>query len=108
MNAEKFGLKDTIIISLQEIFKKFEAIEKVIVYGSRAKGNFRHNSDIDLSIFGKISYDDLLKIEILIDDLLLPYKIDLSCFEMIENQDLRAHIERVGKIFYENHPTTTK
>lgn len=70
-----------------------------MIYGSRAKGNFLYNSDIDLSLLGAISYNDLLKIEMQLDDLLLPYKIDLSVFEKIENEDLKEHIRRVGKVF---------
>lgn len=92
----KFGLDDEIIASLNLIFSKFKSIEKVKIYGSRAKGNFRYNSDIDLSLFGDISYSDLLKIELLVDDLLLPHKVDLSVYNKIENEDLKKHIERVG------------
>jgi hypothetical protein len=47
----------------------------------------------------------LFKIENEIDDLLLPYKIDLSIFHKIENHQLLEHIKRIGKVFYEkeNH-----
>lgn len=75
----------------------------MIIYGSRAKGNFRYNSDIDLSIIGEVSYDDLLKIELLIDELLLPYKVDLSVFNNIDNSELKAHIERVGIVLYKKN-----
>ncbi|GIM60234.1 hypothetical protein CAPN008_02840 [Capnocytophaga canis] len=103
MKTKQFGLEAAILTSFQNIFEKFENIEKVIVYGSRAKGNFRYNSDIDLSIIGEISYDDLLKIELLIDELLLPYKVDLSVFNNIDNSELKAHIERVGIVLYKKN-----
>ncbi|CEN45857.1 conserved hypothetical protein [Capnocytophaga canis] len=103
MKTKQFGLEAAVLTSLQNIFEKFENIEKVIVYGSRAKGNFRYNSDIDLSIIGEISYDDLLKIELLIDELLLPYKVDLSVFNNINNSELKAHIERVGIVLYKKN-----
>lgn len=101
MKTKQFGLEPAVLTSFQNIFEKFENIEKVIVYGSRAKGNFRYNSDIDLTIIGEISYDDLLKIELLIDELLLPYKVDLSVFNKIDNSELKTHIERVGIALYE-------
>ncbi|MFK8375879.1 nucleotidyltransferase domain-containing protein [Capnocytophaga canimorsus] len=103
MKTKQFGLEAAVLTSFQNIFEKFKNIEKVIVYGSRAKGNFRYNSDIDLSIIGEISYDDLLKIELLIDELLLPYKVDLSVFNNIDNSELKAHIERVGIVLYKKN-----
>ncbi|ATA72342.1 nucleotidyltransferase domain-containing protein [Capnocytophaga canis] len=103
MKTKQFGLEAAVLTSFQNIFEKFENIEKVIVYGSRAKGNFRYNSDIDLSIIGEVSYDDLLKIELLIDELLLPYKVDLSVFNNIDNSELKAHIERVGIVLYKKN-----
>ncbi|AEK24245.1 nucleotidyltransferase domain-containing protein [Capnocytophaga canimorsus] len=103
MKTKQFGLETAVLTSFQNIFEKFENIEKVIIYGSRAKGNFRYNSDIDLSIIGEISYDDLLKIELLIDELLLPYKVDLSVFNNIDNSELKAHIERVGVVLYKKN-----
>lgn len=98
-----FGLEPLIIEQIKQIFSKFENIEKVVIYGSRAKGNYRYNSDIDLSLFGEIAYDDFLKIEMQLDDLLLPYKIDLSIFDKIENQELKEHILRVGIIFFKRN-----
>ncbi|GJQ04730.1 MULTISPECIES: nucleotidyltransferase domain-containing protein [Capnocytophaga] len=103
MKTKQFGLEAAVLTSFQNIFEKFENIEKVIIYGSRAKGNFRYNSDIDLSIIGEVSYDDLLKIELLIDELLLPYKVDLSVFNNIDNSELKAHIERVGIVLYKKN-----
>lgn len=66
-----------------------------------AKGNFRANSDIDLALKGAIDFTTLLKIEKSLDDLLLPYKIDLTNYHKIKNKDLTDHINRVGVLFYE-------
>jgi predicted nucleotidyltransferase len=97
----KFGLKEEIIEKINAVFEKYSQIEKVIVYGSRAKGNYKNGSDIDLTMIGKdIDYSTLLKIETQLDDLLLPYKIDLSRFESITNNELIQHINRIGKIFF--------
>ena len=73
----------------------------MILYGSRAKGNFREGSNIDLSIDSKeLSYAQLLRIETEIDDLNMPYKVDLSILRMIDNQNLVEHIARYGVEFY--------
>ncbi len=69
----------------------------MILYGSRAKG-----SDIDLTIVGDaLTQSHLLKIANELDDLLLPYKIDLSLMRQIEDEALLEHIRRVGEVFYE-------
>lgn len=97
----RFGLKESVISSLGEIFSKYSKIDKVIIYGSRAKGDYREGSDIDLAIVGDIDTPTLYKLFFEIDELLLPYKVDLTIFKKIKNDNLKEHIERVGKIFYE-------
>lgn len=96
-----FGLSEKAICAIHAIFQKHHAVEDVLIYGSRAKGNYSAGSDIDLTLKGKnISTTLLLKIENELDDLLLPYNIDLSIYDMIEDGDLKEHITRVGKLFY--------
>ena len=74
----KFGLSDTVIKELQDVFRRHANIEKVLIFGSRSKGNFRAGSDIDLAIVGKgIDYSLLLTIQCEIDDLDMLYSIDL-------------------------------
>jgi len=71
-----------------------------LITGSRAKGNYRKGSDIDLSLVAPtVGVSDLLKIENEIEELLLPYKVDLSLFHLIENKELVDHIKRIGKKF---------
>ncbi len=97
-----FGLKDVHISLLKSVFEKYNTVSKVILYGSRAKGNYRNSSDIDLTLIGSdIDFSTLVKIENDLDDLLLPYKIDLSIFNNIEDNHLIEHINRVGKVLYE-------
>lgn len=97
-----YGLKEKHIHAINSVFKKYPKIEKAILYGSRAKGNYRNGSDIDLTLLGdELDLNILFKIENELDDLLLPYKIDLSIFSKIENNDLIEHINRVGIVFYE-------
>lgn len=95
-----FGLPDEAIKKIQAIFAKYSEIKKVILYGSRAKGNYRPGSDIDLCIEGDLSLTQLLRIENELDDLLLPWKIDLSLKHRIDNESLLQHINEHGIIFY--------
>lgn len=96
-NREKYGLPESTISSLKSIFLQYSEIEKVILYGSRAKGNFRPGSDIDLTVIApKMTLSQLMKIEDQIDELSLPFKVDLSLLHKIENASLIDHIERVG------------
>ena len=84
------------------VFKKFPQIDQAILYGSRAMGNYKPGSDIDISLVGKDLTQDLMwKISEALDDLLLPYLIDLSMLETIDNPELSDHITRVGMTFYQ-------
>lgn len=101
INAQELGLKSTDIEKIQIIFKNYSEIERVIIYGSRAKGNYKPYSDIDITLVGlKIDITLQNKIENELDDLLLPYKFDVSVFHKIENKDLVDHINRIGKIIF--------
>lgn len=93
------GLPTHAIEQLCHVFQQYPQIESVILFGSRAKGNHRPGSDIDLTIKGNnIDLGMLLQIENRIDDLLLPWTIDLSLLHTIDNPDLLAHINRVGVV----------
>ena len=96
-----FGLPDKTIEMINGIFSQYPEIEKVIVYGSRARGDYGNGSDIDLTICGNVSLDDRFRISGMIDDLPIPYTCDLSIFREIKSENLIEHIERVGQIFYE-------
>ena len=96
-----FGLKPQTLTDIRKVFADYPQIQQVILYGSRAKGTQRNGSDIDLVIQSEnLTLAQLLKIENELDDLLLPYKIDLSLLQHIDNPMLIEHIQRVGKIFY--------
>jgi len=95
------GLTKEDVLKIQSVFKKHKQIERVILYGSRAMGTHQPFSDIDLTVMGQnIDSTQLHEIENQLDDLYLPYMIDLSLFNKIENIDLLSHIQRVGKEFY--------
>ena len=102
MELSKFGLKEITIARINAVFTGHPQVEQVLLYGSRAKGNYRNGSDIDLTIKGEtVTLSELMKIETELDDLLLPYKIDLSLLHKINDPDLIDHIKRVGAVFYD-------
>ncbi|WP_061288181.1 nucleotidyltransferase domain-containing protein [Azotobacter vinelandii] len=80
MTPEEIGLPAQAVESIRQVFSRFPGIEQAVLYGSRAKGNFRAGSDIDMTLKGDLNYRDLLNIELALDDLLLPWKIDLSLY----------------------------
>lgn len=96
----RFGLSQEVIHKIKSVIKKYPQVHRCFIYGSRAKGNFKPGSDIDLTLEApNMNLSKLLKLESEIDDLLLPYKVDLSLKHQIDNQELLEHIERVGKEF---------
>ena len=97
----KFGLSDTDIKELQDVFRRHANIEKVLIFGSRSKGNYRAGSDIDLAVIGKdIDYNLLLSILCEIDDLELLYTVDLLDYQKKKGTPIGDHIDRVGQVFY--------
>jgi len=96
----KYGLSEDVIAKIKSVFAKYPQIKKVVLYGSRAKGNFRDGSDIDLSLFADdIELSLLQKIELELVDLLLPYTFDLSVYSELKSDELKEHIDRVGVLF---------
>jgi predicted nucleotidyltransferase len=96
-----YGLNDKDVHKINEVMACYPEVEKVMLYGSRAKGNYTACSDIDLTLAGKeINLTLLNEITSKLDDLLLPYMIDASIFSHINNSDLIDHINRVGKVLY--------
>lgn len=97
-----FGLPDKTITTIRQIFVEFPAVEKAILYGSRAKGNYKHGSDIDLTLVGDmLDINSLGRIAERLDESSIPYQVDLSIFDQLRHAGLREHIERVGVVFYE-------
>ncbi len=98
-----FGLTESTIKKIQSVFEHHPQVEKAILYGSRAKGNYKNGSDIDLTLVGSPDLDlhVLGKIINEIDDLLLPYSFDLSILATITDQPVLDHIKRAGVVFYQ-------
>ena len=99
----KYGLSDKTLDTMNVIFRKYPGIRQAVLYGSRAKGNYRNGSDIDLSLKAAedFNFTSLLRIGNDFDDSDMPYFVDVSIYDNLSNPNLKAHIDRVGKIIYE-------
>lgn len=96
------GLSEDVVSRIRSVFARHHAVEKAILYGSRAKGDFKVGSDIDLTLIGQgLTHDHRAMIASELDDLLLPYTIDLSLHGEIDNPALLDHVSRVGRTFYQ-------
>ncbi len=103
------GLPEKTILKIWGVFAQYAEVEKAILYGSRAMGNYKKGSDIDLTLEGDKLTDPIRrKIDIDLDDLLLPYGIDLSIFAHLNHVKFRDHIERVGVVFYDKSSNRKK
>ena len=99
---QQFGLNPIQTQIITDILANYPEIESAIIYGSRAKGNFREGSDVDLTLKGKrVDQRVLLQIMGELDDSLSPYLFDLSIYHQLKNQNLIEEIDRTGKVFYQ-------
>ena len=97
-----FGLPDTTLAAIRRILADFSAVEKAVLYGSRAKGNYRSGSDIDLALMGDgLDLRILGEIAARLEESPIPYQVDLVLWDRIDHVKLREHIERVGVVFYQ-------
>ncbi len=103
MNEQiKYGLRQIDIDNFVSIISENAKVERIVLFGSRAKGNFKNGSDIDLALIGKeLKLNDILDFMVKIDDLFLPYKFDLIIYDRIQEPALIKHIDTVGKLLFE-------
>jgi uncharacterized protein len=85
-----------------DAFSAFKDIERAGIYGSRAMGNFKNGSDVDVVVYGaKISNETLLKLKVKLEhELPIPFYFDLTHYETIQNADLKEHIDKFAQIIY--------
>ncbi|MBP5770924.1 MAG: nucleotidyltransferase domain-containing protein [Bacteroidaceae bacterium] len=96
-----FGLSDNVVADLCRVFGQQDNVEKVIVFGSRAKGTYHEGSDIDLAVVGnQLTFHQLMKLSTDIDDLGLLYKVDLVDYNKKRDTPLGRHIDRVGQVLW--------
>ena len=104
-----YGLSDKEFDEMTAIFGKCKNLEKVILYGSRAKGNYKKFSDVDITLEGdNLTLADLFQIQDLLYESDLPYMCDVSIFSRITNPSLIDHIRRRGIVIWEGNDFKTK
>lgn len=92
------GIQEPFSTRIRTLFTQLPSGTGVILFGSRAKGNFREGSDIDIALKGGgVTEEHRKQLIDAYDKLFLPWKLDLILYDSIQESDLRAHIDRVGK-----------
>ncbi len=105
MIEQTWGLRSEEIDGIRRVLAAHPAVDKAVLYGSRALGTHRAGSDIDITLIGQMPWSELNQIETDLDKLDLPYTIDLSLESQIENQALRHHIQKHGQQLYPATPS---
>jgi predicted nucleotidyltransferase len=97
-----FGIYDTSFLSILKTIKEIDEIEKAIIFGSRAMGNYKKGSDIDLAIIGKnVNYKIITHLSnVLNEELPIPYYTDVLDYNSLSNIELKEHIDIEGKVIY--------
>lgn len=100
----KIGLNKNEIINIYKVLSHFCKLDEVVVFGSRAKGNYKPGSDVDLALKGReLDLKVVNQLSNELDELDLPYLFDLCIYDRIENCELREHIDTLGISFYKNN-----
>ena len=88
--------------SINRVLAKHSKIDRVVLFGSRAMGTFNATSDVDLAIYGDLSMKDQARISMELDELSIPYKVDLVRMKTVSSTALLEHIKEYGKEFIES------
>ena len=98
-----FGLRDNDVEQIITLLQQYPEVLEAYIFGSRAKGNYKSGSDVDIALKGeKITYRTVCKINAFLnEETLMPYKFDILNFNDLNNVDLIKHINRIGQKFYE-------
>lgn len=94
----KFGIDESIIQDIINIIKEYNEVTKAVIFGSRARGDYKNTSDIDIALFGD-SLDNTINTKIFyeIEELYIPYKIDLINFNTLgDNNKIKENILKEG------------
>ncbi len=101
----KFGLTSTDLETIIACIRQFPEIEEALIFGSRAMGNFKKGSDIDLCIKGSTVFLGTgTQLHMCLEETPLPYFFDVVVYHAIDNPDLKDHIDRVGQTLYKATP----
>ena len=101
------GLEQSVIETICKVLDDSKKVSRAAVFGSRAKGNYRKYSDIDIAVWGELNGHDAQRIESELEELpRIIYKFDVAAYDEIKNTELREHIDRVGIIIYNRGKNT--
>lgn len=97
------GIPDKQMPQLINVLRQYQNVEKAAFFGSRAMGNARRGSDVDIALFGKsITDDDVWRIHDQLEEgTTLPYFFDVLHYETLNDVEIKAHINRVALEFYD-------
>ena len=97
-----YGLLDRDMRYIMEAVKKYSEIDEVVLFGSRAMGNYKTGSDVDIALLGeKVDRKIVRRLsDSLNEEYPLPYFFDVVCYKDIENEELKKHIDNIGKSIY--------
>ena len=95
------GLTTDVLLAVTETLKQIPQVSGAALFGSRAKGTHKPYSDVDIVLYGNLNCTDVERVIADLDELPLVYKFDVVAYGLIQNPELRQHIERVGVSIYE-------
>lgn len=93
-----FGLKDRELDEIKILYYLFPEIDEIIIFGSRARGDYKLTSDIDIALKGKIDNLILCKIRDYFEESRIPYLVDIIYYEKIMNIFFKESIDKDGII----------
>lgn len=98
-----FGISKKSYYLILETLAEFSEIKKAVIFGSRAKGNARKGSDIDIAIFGEaLTPKTAMDLSSKLNEVLpIPYRVDVVAPLLSDHPDLLDHIARVGMTIYQ-------
>jgi len=85
---------------LKNVLTQHVNVQEAKIFGSRAIGNYKASSDIDLALFGPVDFLEVEEIRSNLDELPIVLKCDVVAYHSIRNPKLRDHIDRVGYVIY--------
>lgn len=99
-----FGITDNSMSLIKDTLLQWREIEGASIFGSRALGNFKNGSDIDIVIYGSnVTTEIVNKLSVqLNEELPIPYYFDIVHYESLTNESLKEHVDTFAKTFYQN------
>ena len=99
-----FGLSKDTVKKMIAFLKQYPEIEKILIYGSRARGDYKRGSDIDLAFFAVSDINLSCRLSWGLDELTTPYLFNVVDYHKLKNAELKKEIDKHGQVFYiKNH-----